>query len=240
MKREGKNHCLTPDRERRLTEVGFVFNTKSKEIRRFNLLRRYSDQWDDHFDRLKKFKAKYGHTWVPKRYTSDMSLAGWVGRLRSLFRRRLRGDDNTLSDDRMNKLVALDFMISPPNRDNNPVEMRQEANVCTGVNDGDTDSDESIGTHRKSFRNATRNQTIDDEFEEGNDAEKVVDGRKPAATAATVEDNNVKLSKGVDANPGESGHTCNFCAQLFDSFLAAMAHEAHCSGFTDKMRRSRK
>lgn len=236
MKRLGKNHSLTPGREKRLIEVGFVFNTKSKEIRRFNLLRRYSDQWDDHFDRLQKFKAKYGHTWVPKRYPSDMSLAGWVGRLRSLFRRRLGGEDNTLSDDRMKKLVALDFMISPTSSDNSPVVIRQRSNESAGINNGDTDSDEIIGSQRKS----SRIQSINDDFEEGNSDEIGVDDRKPAATASIVEIGNVKLSKGVVPNPGASDHTCNFCKQLFDSFLAAMAHEAHCSGFTDKMRNSKK
>jgi hypothetical protein len=63
MKLEGRNHCLTPEREKRLIAIGFVFNSKNKEMRRFNLLRRYSGQWDDRYERLKQFKKKYGHTW---------------------------------------------------------------------------------------------------------------------------------------------------------------------------------
>lgn len=63
LKLEGKIHSLTPERERRLMEIDFVFNSKNSETRRFNLMRRFKDQWEDRFERLLRFQKKHGHTW---------------------------------------------------------------------------------------------------------------------------------------------------------------------------------
>lgn len=79
-KREGNYHSLDDDKERRLVDVGFVFNTKTKELMRDSVLRRYEDRWEEFLERLLEFKFEFGHTAVPRRWKRDPQLASWVMR----------------------------------------------------------------------------------------------------------------------------------------------------------------
>jgi Helicase associated domain len=79
-KSEGRYHSLDDDKERRLIDVGFVFNTKTKELMRDSVLRRYEDRWEEFCEKLAEFKREFGHTAVPRRWKRDPQLASWVMR----------------------------------------------------------------------------------------------------------------------------------------------------------------
>jgi Helicase associated domain len=79
-KYEGRYHSLDDDKERRLIDVGFVFNTKTKELMRDSVLRRYEDRWEEFCEKLAEFKREFGHTAVPRRWKRDPQLASWVMR----------------------------------------------------------------------------------------------------------------------------------------------------------------
>lgn len=80
MKQRGGYHTLTDEREKRLVEVGFVFNTKESNTLRDIIMRSYSANWNGYLERLVKFKKKHGHCRVPRRHPEDQSLASWVMR----------------------------------------------------------------------------------------------------------------------------------------------------------------
>ena len=64
--------------------MGFVFNTKTKEILRETVMKRFAGVWEEHFTKLLDFKKKNGHCAVPRRYKADPQLASWVMRQVSL------------------------------------------------------------------------------------------------------------------------------------------------------------
>jgi len=110
-KKRGKFSSMTDQKERMLMDVGFVFNTKSREIRRRNLYMRYAGKWDELFDQLVDFKKQYGHLNVPKRCTEYPQLACWVQRQRSQMKFKLAGKHNSLTSYRLNKLKEIDFVF---------------------------------------------------------------------------------------------------------------------------------
>lgn len=66
------NARLTEERLRRLENIGFEWKVRNK------MKRYYDKQWQDMFDQLLDFKAKNGHTMVPKRFPDNPRLANWV------------------------------------------------------------------------------------------------------------------------------------------------------------------
>lgn len=79
-KSENKYHALTDEKEKRLRDAGFVFNTKTPEIMRNSVLKRYEDRWEHFVDALQQFKDEHGHCAVPRRWKKDPQLASWVMR----------------------------------------------------------------------------------------------------------------------------------------------------------------
>jgi hypothetical protein len=73
------NARLTEERLRRLESIGFEWKVRNK------MKRYYDKQWQDMFDLLLEFKAKNGHTMVPKRYPQNPRLANWVHTQRVRF-----------------------------------------------------------------------------------------------------------------------------------------------------------
>jgi hypothetical protein len=79
-KKEGRYHTLDDDKEMRLVEAGFVFNSKTQERLRFTVLKRFEGRWEEYFSKLEKYKERFGHCVVPRRWKEDQSLASWVMR----------------------------------------------------------------------------------------------------------------------------------------------------------------
>jgi hypothetical protein len=60
-------------------------------------------KWNDMYERLVQYRAKYGDCVVPRSYPDDKALGHWCGNQRMLFKRK------TLQEDRLEKLRAIDF-----------------------------------------------------------------------------------------------------------------------------------
>jgi len=69
-----QRHAMSPDRRRRLGEIGFVW-------KKFEMSPRHD--WDYRFQELLAFREKHGHTNVPQRWPENRTLAFWVSRQRA-------------------------------------------------------------------------------------------------------------------------------------------------------------
>jgi len=110
-KTEGRMHNLSDEKEQRLVEVGFVFNSRTKELLRESVLNRFKDRWDASFEKLVAFKKKYGHCAVPRRWKVDQDLASWAMRQRSNGKKMMRGEPNYLNQERFDQLKSVDFVF---------------------------------------------------------------------------------------------------------------------------------
>jgi hypothetical protein len=79
-KQANEYHTLTDEKENRLVDIGFVFNTRTKELLRQQALKHYEHRCDGFCERLAAFKEEYGHCAVPRRWKRDKQLASWVMR----------------------------------------------------------------------------------------------------------------------------------------------------------------
>jgi len=73
------------------------------------------EKWERNVNELKKFKEKFGHVSVTKsgEYTE---LGQSVGNQRYFYRRRLKGESTSLTDDRIKVLSDLGFEWRAPNK----------------------------------------------------------------------------------------------------------------------------
>jgi superfamily II DNA or RNA helicase len=85
-----KHGELEPEREQKLTRIGFEWQP-------------YSRQWDEMFHALRKFHGEYGHCRVPGRWSKNPKLASWVATQRA---RKLAGQ---LSAERISRLDEIGF-----------------------------------------------------------------------------------------------------------------------------------
>lgn len=79
-KQNGEYHALDDDKEKRLIDIGFCFNTRKKNVMRESVLKRYVDRWNLFIGKLQEFKDEFGHCVVPRRWKRDQELASWVMR----------------------------------------------------------------------------------------------------------------------------------------------------------------
>ena len=88
-----KHKKLEPERENILAELGVSWITM--DLKRTN--------WDDCFEKLKRYKKQYGHCNVPQRDKKHHLLAVWVANQRDAFR------NNYMKAERREKLDSLGF-----------------------------------------------------------------------------------------------------------------------------------
>ncbi|GKY97030.1 hypothetical protein MPSEU_000661700 [Mayamaea pseudoterrestris] len=79
-KHAGEYHTLDDEREQRLIDIGFVFNSRTPELMRQNVFDRFKDKWAEQIEKLRQFKEVYGHAAVPRRWKSDPKLSSWAMR----------------------------------------------------------------------------------------------------------------------------------------------------------------
>jgi hypothetical protein len=134
-KKEGRYHTLDDDKEMRLVEAGFVFNSKTQERLRFTVLKRFEGRWEEYFSKLEKYKERFGHCIVPRRWKEDQSLASWVMRQRCHWKRLQQGLHSYLTEERLAKLEEIGFAF---------VVARKGMPLHTGPDqEGSEDEDES-------------------------------------------------------------------------------------------------
>jgi hypothetical protein len=84
---------LSAEQEGRLTRAGFVWDPRTA-------------RWEAHFEVLRSYAERYGHTRVPAGY--DSGLQQWVSNQRKAFRQR------TIAKERIERLDAIGFEWYPP------------------------------------------------------------------------------------------------------------------------------
>jgi Helicase associated domain len=96
---KGTRGRLTPDRIKRLEDIGFVWSVR--------------DDWNKHYEDLKLFQKENGHCNVPARH-SNRRLGVWVASQRQLYKlytgvSKSKRQTNPLTKNRIDKLNALNF-----------------------------------------------------------------------------------------------------------------------------------
>ncbi len=97
----GKPSCLTLERVDELNRLGFTWTVQESQT-----------SWEDRFSELKDFKKMSGHCNVPKIYAKNPSLGYWVNEQRFQYRRKIKGQSNCMTDDKVKALNELEFKVS--------------------------------------------------------------------------------------------------------------------------------
>ena len=109
---KGEYSSLTEERIKLLNGIGLEW-APSKSGGLYNPdhpKRKTKDmEWDATFNELVAFKKKHGHTQPGK---SVKVLGGWVCRMRALYAKRARGDETTLTDEKIAKLESIGFQFA--------------------------------------------------------------------------------------------------------------------------------
>jgi hypothetical protein len=114
---KGEKSDMTMEQKKKLDEIGFIWNAKaSEEWRAIEMRRKLEDaeeMWQKRFSELVEFKAKKGHTRVPKHYPPNSSLSSWVFRQRGAYKKMMNGEKVTgVTPKRLKQLqdVSLSFL----------------------------------------------------------------------------------------------------------------------------------
>lgn len=126
---------LTDDRIRRLQSLGFVWSLR--------------DDWQKHYEELKKFKAEHGHCNVPARYNQNRRLGIWVSAQRQQYKIMNQNQEldrprrsAPLTQDRIDYLNAIGFTWTIRSRDslgeswNQRLEELKQFKATYGVSSG--------------------------------------------------------------------------------------------------------
>jgi hypothetical protein len=95
---EGKHSTLTDERKQALESIGFVWSN-------------HGARWEDRFEELQLYLKQYGHCNVPKDYTGNHELAGWVKYQRRIYRKMMMLGEQplTLTPERIHKMNNIGF-----------------------------------------------------------------------------------------------------------------------------------
>jgi hypothetical protein len=104
---------LTPSRQKRLEAVDFSWDAKTDPNfwRVQNDTPQASDLWEERFQELLAYKEANGDCMIPKNYPPNQTLARWVSKQRRHFRAKKEGTYHTLDDEKVAKLVEVDFVF---------------------------------------------------------------------------------------------------------------------------------
>ena len=89
-----RNETLEKERKTLLEEIGFYWES-------------YDGSWEENFEKIQKYKERFGHCNVPKKWTEDKSLGNWVDRQRDKYKNR------ELVDEHIKRLEEIDFVWEP-------------------------------------------------------------------------------------------------------------------------------
>ena len=93
----GKRAVLDAAKMQRLTEIGFQFRPRGSYI-----------PWDDHMEKLRKFREENGHCRVP---VNDPVLGNFVKLARREYKIKQQGNKSSMTLDRERELRELGFVF---------------------------------------------------------------------------------------------------------------------------------
>jgi hypothetical protein len=108
LQRGKKSSLVTDERLKQLQDIDFEFTPKYKSHTKY-----YFDRWIHHLEELRRFKEGHGHCRVPQRFNDNKKLGGWVLYVRHQYRKYLDGKASSLTLERIEQLLELDFDFEP-------------------------------------------------------------------------------------------------------------------------------
>jgi hypothetical protein len=103
LKERGLQSTLTDEREQRLVDVGFVWNS-------------HDASWQEHFESYERFVMVHSaDCGVPLNYSPDPSLSTWCKHQRRQYKCMVAGLPSTLTPERIEKLNSVGFSWNPRN-----------------------------------------------------------------------------------------------------------------------------
>jgi len=99
--KEGKLSSMTEDRINKLQALDFIWNLNGT-------------YWNSNYELLRQYKKDKGDCLVPQKYTvNGVALGVWVGTQRTEYWLFQKGKHSHMTEERINKLDAIDFDWSP-------------------------------------------------------------------------------------------------------------------------------
>merc|ERR1712087_293637 len=96
---EGKNSSLNDYRLERLESIGFRWAKRKGQA-----------SWDEKFNELVAYKAKFGNCLVPTKYKENTALGRWVSTQRSEYKKYREGKKRTsMNPDKIRRLESIGF-----------------------------------------------------------------------------------------------------------------------------------
>lgn len=89
-------------------------------------LRKQQETWESRLKELKAYKLANGHCNVPLHYEENKQLGRWVDKQRTYYRQKKEGKKSSMTDERIEKLEALDFQWKIRDSDHVPWEERMK------------------------------------------------------------------------------------------------------------------
>lgn len=86
----GAQEMISQEQIKRLDSIGFVWAAKKNptwlKAERKRIQAQWDESWEKTYKKLLRFKKKYGHTNIPKKWPQDQHLASWCFRQKFLYR----------------------------------------------------------------------------------------------------------------------------------------------------------
>ena len=102
-----RHSTMSKERIEKLQNIGFDFDPPPEK----------TSIWDKRLEELIAYKAEHGNYNIPQSYTEVKGLFNWLKFQKQEYRRKLRGEKSSMTDDRLQKLQAIDFdFFSPEER----------------------------------------------------------------------------------------------------------------------------
>jgi hypothetical protein len=96
---EGSPGFMTAEHIRELESVGFIWDISAAV-------------WKDRFEQLREFKAKFGHSRVPREYSPNPELGKWVNQLRLNFKLYQKGKPSFMTEERIRALFVAAILAT--------------------------------------------------------------------------------------------------------------------------------
>jgi len=93
----GEQSSLSEERKKKLEDIGFVWEVFVA--------------WETRYEELVEYKRSHGDCKVPSKYNANPQLGLWVNRQRTLYKRLVRGEQSSLSEERRKKLDDIEFLL---------------------------------------------------------------------------------------------------------------------------------
>lgn len=100
---KGESSSLTIEKIEKLNDLGFDWELRAGRKNRKMV------PWHVHIKELKEFKKVHGHCRVPMSYQANRPLANWVSNTRYQYGKLQKGENSSLTEERIAELEKLGF-----------------------------------------------------------------------------------------------------------------------------------